>query len=424
MRTVLILAYYFPPMGLGGVQRVQKFVKYLPQYGWRPVVVTVRDVRYHGRDETLLHELPPETTVCRTGSLDPLRLAYRFGGLRTAGTQTGGMGQTFARWILFPDNQVGWIPFAVANALHLMRTERVDAILSTFPPASGHLAGYLLSAMTGTPWVADFRDSWIGGEFDQTPSALHAAMMQSLQRTIVGRATHLTAVTHEIAAQLTEVRGASDVTVLTNGYDPEDFAGLERTERNERLVLTYCGTLNAARNPEPLFRALRHLFDRRPDLPARIEVRLAGASVGLDLDEMIRYYHLENVVTHLGYLAHREALEQLIASDALLLFITSDEMRVRGVPTGKMYEYLAAGRPILGIAPDVSTRDLLHTHDRGTTIPPRDTEGIARMIETWMQQHESGTLPIYPTDDAAVRVFSRPQLTERLARILDNVATA
>lgn len=432
MKTVLLLAYYFPPMGLGGVQRIQKFVKYLPQYGWRPVVVTVRDVRYYGRDETLLNELPPETRILRTGSLDPLRLAKKYGRVEKQNAERAEQAQRTQRtifsysdclkWVLFPDNQVGWVPFAVAAAARFMRTEKVDAIFSTFPPASGHMAGYLLHRLTGVPWVADFRDGWIGGEFDHAPTRLHASMMRRLQRTVVRRATHLTAVTDEIATQLSAVRGTpADVTVVTNGYDPDDFTGLPRPERNDCFVITYCGTLNAARNPEPLFRALRLLLDRRPDLDGQIAVRLVGAIIGLDLDGLIRYYHLSDVVTYAGYLTHREAVGQLNASDALLLFITSDKERVRDVPTGKLYECLAAGRPILGITPDGTTHDLLHSLGRGTTAPPGDMEGIARVVEDWARRHMENTLPVYPTDDALVHVFSRPYLTEQLARILNGV---
>jgi glycosyltransferase involved in cell wall biosynthesis len=423
MRTVLILAYYFPPMGLGGVQRVLKFVRYLPACGWRPVVVTVREVCYYDEDPSLLDEVPLEALVLRTGSLDPLRIAYRLGLRPQYATDSRAQGSILRR-ICFPDNQAGWIPFAVMRALRVMRHERVDAIFSTFPPASGHLAAWTLHRLTGLPWVADFRDGWADGEFIQGQGALRQFLTRRLQAAFARRAAHLTAVSEEIAGGLKTSDSAVPVTVLPNGYDPDDFTGIPPLPETKRFVLTYAGALNAARNPEPLFQALRRLFDRQPGRAERIEVRLAGAVIGLDIGRMVQQYGLQGVVRPLGYLPHRDALAQILAADALALLITSGAHPAAGVPTGKIYEYLASGRPVLGIAPAGAASDLLRRFGRGATVAPHDIDGIARLIGTWMDEHETGALPVYPVNDEAVRLFSRPYLTHQLARILDHVVTA
>lgn len=422
MRTVLILAYYFPPMGLGGTQRPLKFVKYLPSFGWRPIVVTVKDVHYYGRDTSLLSEIPTEAGIERTGSLDPLRLAHLLGSDGQRSSDAGAKTNALLKGLLFPDNQIGWIPFAVQRALKIIRRERVDALFTTFPPASGHLAGYLLHHLTGLPWIADFRDVWTGGEFDRSPTALHRAMANALQREIVGTADRLIAVTDDIADSLTALGAEpSRLSVVPNGYDPADFAPLAPAPRDHRFLLVYSGTMNTARNPEPLFRAIRLLLDRRPALERLFTVRLVGAAIGVDLPAQIRRFRLETVVDLTGYLPHREALAQLLAADALVLLLTTEASLARGVPTGKIYEYLACGKPVLGVAPPGAAGELLSRTNRGRAIAPDDTAGIANALESLIMAWQANTLRSCPIDDASVQQYSRSRQTELLAETLNNV---
>ncbi|MDP6053355.1 MAG: glycosyltransferase [Candidatus Latescibacteria bacterium] len=424
MRTVLILAYYFPPMGLGGVQRPLKFSKYLPQFGWRPIVATVKDVSYYSQDTTLLGELPEEVVVSRSGSLDPLRLAYCLGKQEKPIGRTRGRARSLAQWMLFPDNQIGWVPFVVMRALHLIRRYAVDAILTTSPPASSHLAGYLIHRLTGLPWVIDFRDAWTGGEFDQAPSFAHRWLACTLQQRFIHRATHVIAVSQDIADGLTDtLPGAPPVTVIPNGYDSADFAfPVDRAPAN-KFILTCCGALNAARNPEPLFQALQRMSAQQTNLADLLEVRLIGEDLGLSVETLIRKYKIQHLVTHFGYLTHEKAVTQILAANALVLFITSESHQVKGVPTGKIYEYLASGKPILAIAPDGAASDLIKRYDRGQTIPPDDVHQIAMALGTWIRQYGAGDLPEYPVEDEPIRPFSRFQLTDQLAQILNHVVT-
>ncbi len=420
LRNVLILSYYFPPMGLGGVQRVQKFVKYLPLFGWRPIVVTVKDVAYYGRDESLLRELPPEALVYRTGSYDPLRVAHRMG-VQAGEGKTGNGVRKLAKWLLFPDNQTLWVPFAVQCAKNIIREHKIDALFSTFPPGSAHLAGYMVHRSSGIPWVVDYRDSWLDGEFSRPASNIHYAMLKILNHKFTRRANHVTAVTSHIAGQLSDLRGDNgDTTVISNGYDPEDFQGLDEPPPDDRFTLTYCGTLNEARHPGPLLESIRHLLDQYPEMSDHLHIKLVGASIDLDVDGLIDYYRLPNVVTRLGYLPHREALAHLAASDAVLLLVTSEPSRASGVPTGKFYECAATGRPVLAIATDGSGLAWLKKTGRGFIVSPRDTGGISNVIGSWIRQHAEGVLPAYGVTDT--EAFSRPNLTGQLARILDHVS--
>jgi glycosyltransferase involved in cell wall biosynthesis len=425
MRTVLILAYYFPPMGLGGVQRPLKFAKYLPEFGWRPIVATVKDVAYYNQDSSLLEELPDDAVVSRSGSLDPLRLAHHLGRQKKTATRTQSTGRSLARWFLFPDNQIGWVPFVVLRALRLIRKYQVDAILTTSPPVSGHLAGYLLHQITGLPWIVDFRDAWAGGEFDQAPSDPYRRMAHRLQRHVIHSATHVTTVSYDIADGLTDPRsGATPVSVIPNGYDSADFSAPLAQPVSEKFVLTYSGALNAARSPEPLFQALHHMTAQQPTLASKLEVRLVGADLDQNVETLIQKYKIQHLVSHLGYLVHEEAVSQILAANALVMFITSESHLVRGVPTGKIYEYLASGKPILAIVPEGAASDLIKQYNRGQSVHPDDPHQIAVVLENWIKQYETDELPQFPVDDEDVRSFSRFQLTGQLARILDHVVTS
>lgn len=421
MKNVLILSYYFPPMGLGGVQRPLKFAKYLPRFSWRPIIVTVKDVKYYGHDDSLLQELTSDAIVYRTGSYDPLRISHRLG---TKGSSLAkpALGRDLARWLLFPDNQIGWVPFAVKCALDIVREHKIDALFSSFPPASAHLAASIVKRYTGLPWVADFRDSWMGGEFNEPPTASHHRLMRRTGRNFARSADHLVSVTDHIATQLAQMRGTeTGISVITNGYDPEDFPSHVAPRDDGKFVLTYCGSMTPDRDPVPLFRALRHLLDRRPDLVELITLRLIGTSIGLDVPGLISYYRLEKTVSVIGYLAHRDAVSSLAESDAVILLVTSPAARSVGVPSGKFYECAATGLPILCVSSNTDSLSWIVENGRGVILAPGDAEGIARAVETLLERHSGDDVPEFHRTQ--ITEFSRLGLTEKLGRIFDDVST-
>ncbi|NOZ57292.1 MAG: glycosyltransferase family 4 protein [Calditrichaeota bacterium] len=177
MKRVLILAYYAPPLGMGGTQRVAKFCEYLPEYGWQPVLLTVKDIAYYARDKELSRSLA-RTRVERTESLDPQRLVAL---LSRSPTGVANVSTRQSRWVrlatslLVPDAKVGWLPFAVLRGVQLVRSLRIHAVLVTSPPHSAQLGGWLIARATGVPWMADFRDRWCAGEFQPGTTRVHRA---------------------------------------------------------------------------------------------------------------------------------------------------------------------------------------------------------------------------------------------------------
>jgi glycosyltransferase involved in cell wall biosynthesis len=428
LKNLLFIAYYFPPMGMGGVQRSVKFVKYLPEFGYEPTVLTVRDVHYYQHDPSLSADIA-NARIIRTESLDPLRILRT---LKPHGRQTGPSAaaapsaiekcnRVLSRWVFIPDSKIAWIPFAVSAALRSARRIRFDAIFTTSPPHSAHLAGLLLQKALRVPWIADFRDSWLMEKFDRVPTRFHRMINDRLLRAVVGHADRLVAVSEPI---LSDLKGASDRSrdaflCIPNGFDPEDFRETAWTP-SPKFRITYCGTANPVHSPDDFFRGLQVAFGKRPDLRPQIEVRFVGSVTGIDLDRMADAYGIRETIRQTGYLAHSESLRRLMDSDLLLLVLPSDSSA--GVVTGKLYEYMASGIPILGIIPDGEAKRLIRSYARGITVHPDDPQGISgtliRIFDLWKRGGWTGR----PQGRGDVALFDRRLQARNLAGIFDCIS--
>ncbi len=424
MKTVLVLAYYFPPLGLGGTQRVAKFVKYLPEFGWQPYVVTVKETAYYAYDPSLLHDVRAARVV-RTGSLDPQRLLARMRGRGDATLQNGAtsprwrLGQTLANWVLIPDSKVLWLPFALAKAHQVVRRERVACVLTTSPPHSVHLAGLWLKRLTGKPWVADFRDGWSGGQFQSEPTAWHRAWNRRLEGAVLRRADAVVGVSRKLVETLrSRTAGADDkFHVIPNGYDPDDFAGLLPARNREKMRVVYCGALTAAAPLTGFLEALKQALQKSDELRARFELVLVGANLTPELTGEIRALYLEDYVRFTGYVEHRAAVEKLLQAD-VLLYSVADWAGEDFVP-GKTFEYLAAGRPVLAVGPRVEGTEILERTGRIARFGHADVAEMERYLLEAFAWFKAGKLA--QPDVTGNPQYERKTLTEHLARVLNRV---
>jgi glycosyltransferase involved in cell wall biosynthesis len=433
-KKVLLISYLFPPVGGSGVQRVLKFVKYLPEFGWVPIVLTVKDINYSIRDYSLLDDIGPEIKIVRTGSADPHRLSsFLFSGVPGDGSESkviknrrfaeGSSSLQAFRWvrdlIAVPDTAVGWIPFAYKAGLRAIQEGGVDVILALAPMNSSTLLARLLSKKTGIPYVLDFRDPWIGGVGGQKfPTRLHKAVNIWLEGKAVKSASALT-VYGDILARAFKERYpgfAGPIAELTNGFDPEDMDGVVAEERTEgRFRIVYMGSLYGYQegNFRTLLSAMQLLPDRlrysmevvfvgRPSLPARGEVTLAG---------------LEGQITFLSYKPHAEALGYLQSAHAALLFVQKGDCTS---VTGKVFEYLMVGCPILAcIEPSGACAEVLQRAGCADWIVPADdAEALARAIISLA----AAGWPRPSSPD--IEQFSRRAVTERLAGVLCHASNA
>ena len=358
---VLVVAYAFPPLGGVGVQRTLKYVKYLPQSGWQPIVLTAAKPAYPVRDAKLLDELPADLRVERTGSFEPARLpaavASRFGRGPSASSIDATLGRTgtgrsarllmkgMIAWnriwglLLFPDAAVGWVGPATRRGLAVHKRTPVDAIYSSSGPVSCHLIAGRIAARTGLPWIADFRDPWIGNSFATPPRGWHAIQQRRLERRIVEGADKLIFPTPGVAEAYEERYpwAAGKMCVIPNGYDRADLSTAERvtgdadrkadrtSERPFRLV--YTGSLYGQHELEIFLHGLEILVERRPEMHDRLQVEFVGWLNAHNRDVATSYARSDRFGSMLrfsGFVPHTEAMRKVATSDALLQLIADE----------------------------------------------------------------------------------------------------
>ena len=435
MKRLLVVAYYFPPSGGAGVQRVLKWVKYLRDFDVEPTVLTVEAGAYPKTDATLAQDVPEGVAVHRTRALDPFGAYARLTGRsrqQAVAETSGHLGaeasgaERFARWVranvFVPDARVGWVPFAVRRGLQLLRDGRFDAVLTSGPPHSVHLTGWALHAQTGTPWVADFRDPWTDiNYYDELPrTAASFAADRWLERSVLERATRVVTVSPGWRDLLLSKvsRDPADFAVIHNGFDPDDFGAGEEPPA-DRFTLVYVGSLYGSRNPEALWEALAAL--RAQGEVPKLRLRLVGR-IGADVLETLKSYGLDAITEHVPYVPHDEAVREMQRATLLLLTVESYRHE-RGNLTGKVYEYLAAGRPILGLGPvEGDAADLLRETEAGRMLAREDARGVAAYVRMLYGEWERGETPL-GASRAAAAPYSRRAETAELATLVASLPT-
>jgi glycosyltransferase involved in cell wall biosynthesis len=442
-RNVLFIAYHFPPAGGPAVQRSMKFVKYLPEFGYRPLVVTAKNAECSVTDASLLDELDG-TSILRCDGYERwvIQLPRK---LRLS---------PLTSFFLRPDkNVLAWVPSAFQAGQRLARQEGVAAIYTSIGPYSSVLLGARLKRQLGVPWIVDYRDPWTDDTMGVWPSRLHYRFECRQERRALAVADAVVVVTPGMREMMIQryPRLASRIHLIPNGFDAADFAGLTPAPPRDRLRISYTGScvdydfrpevvrvggLVAAwlhcfgyRNgqldlstysPLYLLRAVKELLCRQPQRAGKLELCFAG-TFGQRNHDLVCTLGLQDVVRELGYVAHRESVRLLVDSDLLFLPLpTPDEGRRSYHYSGKIFEYLAAGRPILGAVPPGDARDLIEQTRAGWCVDPRDTPAFADLLATLMDRKLAGNLRIDP-DRQAIGRLERRVLTGQLASLLDSL---
>lgn len=431
MKKVLFICYYFPPMGMGGTQRSAKFVKYLPQHGWTPIVLTVKNVSYYALDETLNSDVECRQII-RTESLDPLRVFARIRKNKHQSVSTSLDSNSHSRfssilnriisgWLLIPDSKILWLPFAVAAAIRLIRKNKIKLIFSTSPPHSAHIGALVLKLLTGVCWVADFRDDWTGGESQPCPTKFHFWSNRLLEKIVLKYSDAVIAMCDGLRQSLQQKQGytadQSKFVVITNGYDADDFAGLTTISPNSKFTITHCGSVSRVSDPEPFLRAVSNLFQEQPDCITDTDIRFFGTDLFSRLNFLAVELGLEWLIRPTRYLPHRQSVEQLMRSHLLLLTIlkTSDEE----VITSKVFEYLASGRPILLISNGGEIARMIRSLNRGAVCRPDDIEGIKRTVFRYYQLYQTGQISF--AEPLTITQYDRKTLTKQMSIIFDQI---
>ena len=424
-----MLAYYVPPLGLSGVQRVAKLAQHLGRHGWACEIVAPTPGAYFARDETLLHDLHDAgVTIHRTRSLDPTRLARAAPATApqtalpstpsTVGGRRHRLLAAVTAWVFVPDNKVGWLPFALARAHRLLATGRFDAVLASAPPYTGLVAGALAARRHGLPFVVDLRDDWLGNPRHVYPTRLHRRLHAALEAWTFRQADALLAISDEMRASVVSRHPAlaDRVHVVPQGFDEADFEGPLPPRTDDRFRIVYTGVFYDAQRPDVFLDGLARFLAARPE--AKVEARFVGMVPG-HFDALVARLGLCCVVTTLGYLPHAAAVQEQRAA-ALLWMTVGRRPGAEGISTGKLFEYFGTRRPILGLVPDGTARTALVAYGASYLADPDDPQAVADALALAYDDHRRGTAP--RPDEAFVRRHGRQALAGEVARLLNGMA--
>jgi glycosyltransferase involved in cell wall biosynthesis len=414
---LLLVTLYFPPAGGGGVQRPLKFASHLPAHGIEVHVLAPDDPKWVHSDAEL--PLPTQAWVHRARYLGPRsrRLADELhgkSGVEVAVLRASSVG----RRLLLPDENVTWNATAIPKAISIARQEGIDAVLTTSPPVSVHLIGAAVKKATGAKWVADLRDTIVRHPHRSTEGVGALVKQRSragVAQLVARQADVVVAAAESIAEEARELRPSGRVITITNGSDFDDFAGLQYV-RGDRFRLTHAGSFFGRRDPRPFLRALA---DSRLD---DVTVRFVGDFRPSDR-EFMEELGLADRVELIPYVPRRESLRLQRESEALLLLIPEAGGRGRGVLSGKVFEYLAAERPVLAIVPeDGAAAALIRETGAGVVAGPDDVEAIRDALVALHERWRRGELDQPPLSPEWRRKLSRGARVEELADVLKGLA--
>ena len=436
MKRVLIISYYWPPTGGSGVQRWVKFAKYLPAEGWQPVIYTPENPEQLAVDASLEAEVPAEAEVIRRRIVEPYEMYKKL--LRKSGhskeavevnpvnAQNKSFLQKVAMWIrgnfFLPDPRCLWIRPSVKFLKEYLKEHPVDLIVSTGPPQSMHLIGRLLAKETGLPWIADFRDPWTKIFYFKHLQMTRTTVKwhKKMEKKVLDDATVVVAVS-PLVQQEFQAMTQTPVELITNGFDECDFTATKNTEANggpdREFVITHTGLFAADGNPTVLWDVLAEKCSKDESFKKLMKIKLVGKTDEQIL-KSIEDAGLSGNLEDMGYQPHAVAVEQQRKASLLILPLRK-EPEYKAVLPGKLFEYLASWRPVLGIGQtDGAMSMILNNTKTGLVLNWDDKMSIEKYIDICWKDHLNGRLSV---EDADISQFTRRNLTRRMAQLFDKL---
>lgn len=438
MKRVLIISYYWPPTGGSGVQRWVKFAKYLPEEGWQPVIYTPENPEQLAKDTSLEAEVPEETEVIKTHIIEPYELYKKV--LRKSGhskeavevnpvnAQHKSLLQKAAMWVrgnLFrPDPRCLWIRPSVRFLKKYLAEHPVDLIVSTGPPQSMHLIGRRLARETGLPWIADFRDPWTRIFYFKHLQMTKATERwhEKMEKKVLDEASAVVAVSPLVQQEFQSMTD-TPVELITNGFDECDFEGSECTEAyggpEKNFTITHTGLFAADGNPTVLWDVLSEKCAKDEQFRKLLKIKLIGKN-DEQIIKALEDRGLKDMLEDMGYQPHSAAVQEQRTASVLILPLRK-EPEYKAVLPGKLFEYLASFRPVLGIGQtDGAMAMILNETKTGKVIDWEDKEGISEYIEKCWERHLEGRLT---TEGADLSHFTRRSITRRMVQLFERLAS-
>lgn len=413
-------------------QRLSRFLKYMPRYGWYPIILTAKPNETYSED--FIQDprgLPLNTEVYYAESVqikEMLKIFIFSSVLRSGKTKTllpsfswcdksfRKIWRQFSRWFLLPDEAIGWLPFAIFRGLEIIKRNPIKIIYSSSPPYTAHLIGHFLKMLAKKPWIAEFRDAWVDSPFlDSYPSEFHRWINKKMERDVVISADRIITLTQSLRGSLIKRYpniSPRKIKVVYNGFDSEDFEGIHKDHNRDKFIITYTGKLYGGRTITPFLQALSDLIRENPIYKSKIQFNFIGSSYDEDLNKIVETMNLSGVVKLRGYLPHQKVIEFLPSSDLLLLIKAPNDLLHT---PGKLFEYMGSKRPILALVPPCSeTARIINSLRIGVVVHPKDTYEIQQVLLDMMTNLK------YDDFACSFKKIDRYEV-RNLARILANI---
>jgi hypothetical protein len=417
MFNVLVIAYYFPPMGLSGVQRTLKFAKYMSKFNWKPTVLTTDSTGYYAHDNYLLKEAESaDINIVRTGGNDPNSLLSKYGTIKMPRESFRKILGKISKTIFIPDNKVSWANSAYLKAKELLNEKKFDIIYVTIPPFSAFTIAEKLKKEFDLPLFVDYRDLWTSNQFAYYPTPFHKSKHKSLEDSALRAADKIITVNRRIKEELLknfQFLKFDDIMIIPHGYDKDDFDGLTPLPRKDKKMrITYAGIFYEYITPKYLLKAFKEITIERPDIAANIELHFVGL-FRKENYKLVTKLHLEEFVKAHGYLNHNDSLKQIISSD--LLWVTlSNTPNMDKVSAGKLYEYFGTRKPILASVPPGASKSAAEEYGASFLTEPDDIQSIKSAIYNAHKDFVNGNLP-KPNEEFVIS-HDREMLTEKVTK--------
>jgi glycosyltransferase involved in cell wall biosynthesis len=423
MKKVLIIAYYWPPAGGPGVQRWLKFVKYLRDFEIEPVVYVPENPQYPIRDDSFVKEVPDDITIYKQPIFEPYRFASLLSRKSTKRISSGIIQSTnqsqvekFLLWIrgnfFIPDARKYWVRPSVEFLHEILKKEGIDTIITTGPPHSVHLIGHFLRQHNKVQWIVDFRDPWTSIGYHKKLKLMPWAKnrhkeLEALVLTTADKLVVTSETTKKEFRQLTN----KPIKVITNGYDTAKPLSVDL---DEKFTISHIGSMLSGRNPENLWKVLAELVHENTFFEDALCLQFIGV-ISKDVLACLKTFGLERYVDVIGYVCHDEAIAYQQKSQVLLL-AEIDTPETTGIIPGKLFEYMASGRPILGVGPkDWEVSSLVARTKTGAIFEYTSHADLKNVLLNWFHQYEKGALNV---SSVHVENYSRRELTRQLAEYI------
>lgn len=447
MKKVLMIAYYFPPCGESGVYRTLRFIKYLPQYQWQSIILTILEDQYESYntlDPTLINQIPKEVEIYRTSTFNLLKTLIelrnrikgiflvhkdkeaslssecRFISQETKPTIIKRIKDNISSFLSFPDKQIGWFPFAVLTGRRLIKKKQINLIYSVGTPWTSHLIGYFLKKVTKKPWVVDFRDPWTQNPWREKYSPFREKLEEIAEYKILKLAdriiTNTEALRRDFIGRYNKLPEDKFMTI-TNGFEPSEFEKIARGKNKwkNKFIITHTGSLYGKRSPINLLKAISELIREGKIKEYEIQINFVGTiDERYQIEKIIANLNIKKVVNLVGYVSHKECIDYIINSDILLLIQPATKLQI----PAKVFEYIGAQIPIFALATEGATAELILKENLGLVTDPNNMNTIKEKLYSFFNNFKKGNLNY---NRNVSHKYEASVLTGKLAQVFDNL---